>query len=179
MKRLYDYYREDIVKRMTEEFKYSNVHQVPKLIKISVNIGLGIAKENPAILKRAANDIYLITGQKPRICKAKKAISGFKLRQGDVVGLSLTLRSRKMYEFLEKLLNVGLPRVRDFRGVPVKSFDAQNNYCLAIKENIIFPEVTYERIEDIYGMQITFHIKAKTKNEAMSLLTNLGFPFRK
>ena len=179
MKRLQQLYNEEITKKMREEFKYSNIFETPKLIKISINVGLGRAKENPSIINKVANDLFLIAGQKPRICRSKKAISGFKLRQGDVIGLSLTLRRKKMYEFLEKLLKIGLPRVRDFRGVSLESFDAQNNYCLAIKEHIIFPEITYERIEDIYGLQATFHIKAKTKNEAISLLKHFGFPFKK
>ena len=178
MKTLKQTYNEEVVKSLITEFKYKNRYEVPKITKASINIGLGKAKEKPELINKAANDLYLITGQKARICKAKKAISGFKLRQGDIIGLNITIRGNRMYEFLQKLLNIALPRVRDFRGLSQGSFDKNNNYTMGIKEHIIFPEISYEKIEDIYGMQITVNIDAKTQKEAESLLKHLGFPFK-
>lgn len=179
MKRLKELYTTEIAPKIAKEFKLSNINMVPKIQKISVNIGVGRSKEHPEILTKVANDLYRITGQMPRITKSKKAISGFKLRTGDIVGINMTLRGNTMYDFLEKLLNVGLPRVRDFRGLSMESFDKNFNYTYAIKEHIIFPEITYERIEDIYGFQVSFHIKSNKKEEAIALLKELGFPFKK
>ncbi len=178
MKKLITIYKTEITDKLRKDYSYANNFQIPKVTKLSINVGLGKAKEKPDLIGRAMNDLYLITGQKPRICAAKKAISGFKLRQGDIIGVNLTLRNARMYEFLDKLLNVSLPRVRDFRGLSRDSFDKNNNYTLGIKEHIIFPEISYEKIEDIYGLQITINTNAKTREEALSLLTYLGFPFK-
>lgn len=179
MKRLKELYKTDITPNIIKKFNLSNVHMAPEMKKISINVGVGKSKERPELLSRVANDIYLITGQMPRITKSKKAISGFKLRSGDIVGVNVTLRGNSMFDFLEKLLNVGLPRVRDFRGLSTESFDKNFNYTYAVKEHIIFPEIKYERIEDIYGFQVSFNIKATNKEEAMELLKQLGFPFKK
>lgn len=178
MKTLKQYYNEDIKKDLMKELKIKNIHQVPEIKKITINVGIGKLKEKTGMTNIIANDLYLITGQKPIIKKSKKAISGFKLRIGDLVGLCINLRGKKMYEFLEKLLKVALPRVRDFRGLSKNSFDKNYNYTLGIKENIIFPEINYEKMENIYGMQITFNIKAKNKEESLTLMKKLGFPIK-
>lgn len=178
MKRLQELYKTEIVSKLKNELKYSNIFEVPKITKVSINIGVGKYKENPEKLNKIANDLYLITGQKPHACKSRKAISGFKLRAGEIVGLHVTLRGKKMYEFLEKLLQVALPRVRDFRGLPAKSFDQSSNYSMGIKEHVVFPEITYDKMEDIYGMQISVSILAKTQDDAKALLKELGFPIK-
>jgi large subunit ribosomal protein L5 len=178
MKRINQIYNQEIVPKMKQEFNYSNVLEVPKIKKISINVGIGKDKNNQAKIKKVANDLYKITGQKPRICKSKKAISGFKLVKGDIIGLSVTLRKKQMYEFLEKLLNVTLPRVRDFRGLDESSFDSNHNYTFGIKEHIIFPEISYDKIEEIYGMQISIATNAKSKKEAISLFKYLNFPLK-
>lgn len=178
MKRLKNYYNEEIISEMKKEFGYTNSFNVPKLTKISINVGISKERQNKDLINKVANDIYKITGQKPRICRAKKSISGFKLTQGDINGLNVTLRRNKMYEFLEKLLRVSLPRVRDFRGLSLKSFDKDNNYTVGIKEHIIFPEISYDKMENIYGMQITFCTTAKSAKEAISLFKHLGFPLK-
>jgi large subunit ribosomal protein L5 len=179
MKRLKELYTTKIIPKLVKEFNLTNINTAPKIQKISINVGVGKSKEHPEILARVSNDLYRITGQLPRLTKSKKAISGFKLRTGDIAGINMTLRGNAMYDFLEKLLNVGLPRVRDFRGLSMDSFDKNFNYTYAVKEHIIFPEITYERIEDIYGFQISFHIKSNKKEEAIALLKQLGFPFKK
>ncbi len=178
MKRLKEKYNTEIIKTMQKEFKHSNCFEVPKITKISINVGIAKDKFSNELLNRVANDLYKITGQKPKICRAKKSISGFKLTQGDVNGLNITLRGKRMYEFLEKFLNVSLPRVRDFRGLSKKCFDKNFNYTTGIKENIIFPEISYDKIENIYGMQITFCTNAKELNETISLFRHLGFPLK-
>lgn len=178
MKRLKDYYKETIVPEMKKEFGYTNDFTVPKLTKISVNVGISKERLSKELTNKIANDIFKITGQKAKICRAKKSISGFKLTKGDVNGLSVTLRRNKMYEFLEKFLKVSLPRVRDFRGLSNKSFDKDNNYTTGVKEHIIFPEISYDKIENIYGLQVTFCTNAKTRKEAIALFKHFGFPLK-
>ena len=171
-------YKSEVVPAMMKKFNYKSVMQVPKLDKIVINIGLGDTKENPKSLENAMNDLTQITGQRPMITKAKKSIAAFKLREGANVGCKVTLRSDKMYDFVYKLFNVALPRVRDFRGVSKNSFDGKGNYSLGIKEQLIFPEIEYDKIDKIRGMDIIFVTTAKTDEEARELLTLLGMPFR-
>ena len=176
--RLKEHYKKTVVPALTKEFGYSNVMAVPKLEKISVNIGLGEATQNPKLLDGAVSELGLVTGQRPVITKAKKSIATFKLRQGMPIGCMVTLRQDRMYEFLDRLLNVSLPRVRDFKGVPAKAFDGQGNYSLGIKEQLIFPEINYDKIDKIKGMNITIVTTAKTDEEGRALLRLLGMPFR-
>ncbi len=178
MSALKERYVNDVSKEMIEKFNYNNVYQVPRLEKVVVNMGVGEAKENPKLLDAAVKDLSTITGQKPIITKAKKSVASFKLREGMAIGCKVTLRGRRMYYFLEKLINVALPRVRDFRGVSSKSFDGRGNYTLGIKEQLIFPEVNYDDIEKIMGMDITIVTSASTDEEARELLRMLGMPFR-
>lgn len=178
MKRLKEKYNSEIIKSMRKEFNFSNNFEVPKITKVSINVGIRKDKLSKELLNKIANDLFKITGQKPHICKAKRSISGFKLIKGDINGLHITLRGNKMYQFLEKFLNVSLPRVRDFRGLSTDCFDKNMNYTAGIKENIIFPEISYDKIENIYGMQITFCTNAKNKREAISLFKHLGFPLK-
>ena len=178
MERLREQYKNEIVPAMMKKFNYKSVMQVPKLEKIVINIGLGDVKENPKSLDNAVAELTLITGQKPVITKAKKSIAAFKLREGANVGCKVTLRAGKMYDFADKLFNVALPRVRDFRGLPANSFDGRGNYSLGIKEQLIFPEIEYDKIDKIRGMDIIFVTTAKTDEEAKELLTLLGMPFR-
>ena len=178
MARLYDLYRQECVPAMMQEFRYKSPMQVPRLEKIVINMGLGEATQNIKILDAASAELMAITGQKPVITRAKKSIAAFKLREGMPIGCMVTLRRQKMYEFLDKLMNVALPRVRDFRGVSDKSFDGRGNYTLGIKEQIIFPEIDYDKIDKIKGMNITIVTTAKTDVEAKFLLSRLGMPFR-
>lgn len=178
MNRLKDDYQKNIIHKIKNEFGYSNILEVPKITKISINIGISQVKEKKEFVNKVANDMYKITGQKPKICRAKHSISGFKLTQGDINGLKVTLRKKRMYQFLEKFLRVALPRARDFRGLDTRSFDQNNNFTIGIKENVIFPEISYDKIEEIYGMQITFSTDAKSKKEVISLFKNLGFPLK-
>ncbi len=177
MARLKDYYKQEIVSRLTKDFSYKNVMEVPKITKIIVNMGLGEALSNIKILDSAAEEISLIAGQKPVITRARKSIANFKLREGNPIGCSVTLRREKMYEFLDRLVNVALPRVRDFRGISPKGFDGRGNYTFGIREQIIFPEISYDKIDKIKGMNITIVTTAKTDQEARSLLGYLGMPF--
>jgi large subunit ribosomal protein L5 len=177
MARLKDYYKKEIVPRLTKDFGYKNVMQVPKITKIVVNMGLGEALSNIKILDSASDEIALITGQRPVITKARKSVANFKLREGNPIGCSVTLRREKMYEFLDRLVNVALPRVRDFRGISPKGFDGRGNYTFGIKEQIIFPEISYDKIDKIKGMNISVVTTAKTDEEARSLLRYLGMPF--
>jgi len=177
MARLKDYYKKEIVPRLTKDFGYKNVMQVPKITKIVVNMGLGEALSNIKILDSASEEISLITGQQPVITKARKSVANFKLREGNPIGCAVTLRREKMYEFLDRLVNVALPRVRDFRGISPKGFDGRGNYTFGIKEHIIFPEISYDKIDKIKGMNITVVTTAKTDEEARSLLRYLGMPF--
>jgi large subunit ribosomal protein L5 len=177
--RLFEMYKQEIVPLLMKQFNYKNIMQVPKLHKITLNIGVGKATQDPKLLEDAVRDLELIAGQKPAIRKAKKAISNFKLRQGMAIGCMVTLRGARMYEFLDRLINIALPRVRDFRGVSDKSFDGRGNYTLGIKEHIIFPEINVDKVNRIYGMDITIVTTAKTDAEAYELLKAFGFPFRK
>lgn len=172
-------YRTDIVPSMVKRFGYGNRMQVPKLEKITLNIGVGKAKEEAASLGKAQEDIRVISGQQPIVTYAKKAISNFKIRQGDPVGCCVTLRRARMYEFLDRLISTAFPRVRDFSGLHDKSFDGRGNYSMGIKEQIIFPEIDYDKVDKIRGMNITITTTAKTDEEAYELLSLLGFPFKK
>lgn len=171
-------YNEKVVPKLMEQFKYENIHQVPKLVKVTVNRGLGEAAQNAKALESSLSEIALITGQKPVVTRARKAIAGFKIRQGMPVGIMVTLRSDRMYAFLNRLLNLALPRIRDFRGVSPKSFDGRGNYTLGIREQLIFPEVEYDRIDQIRGMDISIITTATTDEEGRALLKELGMPFR-
>lgn len=177
--RLLEMYRQEIVPQLMKKFNYKNIMEVPKLHKITVNIGVGKASQDPKLLEDAVRDLTMITGQKPSIRKAKKAISNFKLRKGMAIGCMVTLRRARMYEFFDRLINIALPRVRDFRGLSDKSFDGRGNYSLGIKEHIIFPEINVDKVNRVYGMDITIVTTAKTDAEAYDLLKSFGFPFRK
>lgn len=179
MARLKDIYKDKIVPKLMKENKYSSVMEVPKLTKITVNVGVGEAIANPKTLDSVADDLSRITGQKPIFTKARKSISNFKLREGMRIGCSVTLRRQRMYEFLDRLLNVAIPRIRDFRGISDKSFDGRGNFNLGIREQIIFPEIDYDKIDKIRGMNISITTTAKTDEEARQLLTELGMPFRR
>ena len=178
MARLKDYYRNKVVPALTKEFKYKNHMQVPKLEKIVVNMGVGEAIQNIKALESAVADLSMIVGQKPVITKAKKSIATFKLRQGMSIGCMVTLRGDRMYEFFDRLVNVTLPRVRDFRGISPKSFDGRGNFALGLKEQIIFPEIDYDKIDKIRGMNVVIATSAKTDEEARQLLRLMGLPFR-
>jgi large subunit ribosomal protein L5 len=176
--RLLARYRESVRAKLTEEFSYGNIHQVPALTKVVVNIGLGEATENAKLLERASEELGQIAGQRPVIRKAKKSVAAFKLREGQSIGCMVTLRGSRMWEFYDRLTNVALPRVRDFKGVSPKSFDGRGNYTLGIREQIIFPEVDYDKVEKITGMNVTVCTTAETDAEAKALLQHLGMPFR-
>ncbi|NES04514.1 MAG: 50S ribosomal protein L5 [Okeania sp. SIO2F4] len=176
--RLKKYYHEKIVPKLMEQFKYKNIHQVPKLVKITVNRGLGEASQNAKALDSSVKEMATITGQKPVVTRAKKAIAGFKIRQGMPVGVMVTLRSGRMYEFLDRLINLSLPRIRDFRGINPKSFDGRGNYSLGIKEQLIFPEIEYDSIDQIRGMDISIITTANSDEEGRALLKEMGMPFQ-
>jgi large subunit ribosomal protein L5 len=175
--RLREKYDQEIIPSLREKFGYKSVMEAPKLEKIVINMGVGDAKENSKHLDAAINDLTLISGQKPVVTKAKKAISNFKIRQGMPIGCKVTLRGTRMYEFMDKLINAALPRVRDFKGVSPKSFDGRGNYSLGVKEQLIFPEIEYDKVEKLRGMDIIFVTTAKTDEEAKELLNLLGMPF--
>lgn len=179
MSRLKDLYNDEIKAQMTEKFGYKNVMQVPKIEKIVINMGVGEAKENSKVLESAVKDLTAIAGQKPVITKAKKSVANFKLREGMPIGCKVTLRGDKMYEFADRLINLSLPRVRDFRGVSADSFDGRGNYALGIKEQIIFPEIEYDKVDKVRGMDIIFVTTAETDEEARELLRLFGMPFKK
>ena len=179
MNRLREKYEKEIVPSLKEKYNYTSVMQVPKLEKIVINIGVGDATQNSKLLEAAVAELEQITGSKPVITKAKKSIAGFKLREGQAIGCKVTLRGEKMWTFLEKLIRISLPRVRDFRGVSSKAFDGRGNYTLGIKEQIIFPEIEYDNIVKTRGMDIVFVTTAKTNEEAFDLLNGIGIPFRK
>ena len=176
--RMLETYRNDVVPKLSQEFGYDNVHRVPRMQKIVVNIGLGEAAANPKLLDAAAEELALITGQKPVIRRARKSVANFKLRQGQSIGCSVTLRGERMWEFFDRLVSVALPQVRDFKGVSPKGFDGRGNYTLGIREQIIFPEINYDKVERITGMNVTLCTTAHTDDEARSLLRHLGLPFR-
>ena len=177
--RLKTMYDEHVFGALKEKFNYSNVMEVPKLEKVTINMGLGEAKDNAKVMESAVEEIALISGQKPVITKAKKSIANFKVRQGMPVGAKVTLRGDNMYEFVDKLFNISLPRVRDFKGVSKNSFDGRGNYSMGIKEQLIFPEINYDKVDMIKGMNIVFTTTAKTNEEAQALLELLGMPFEK
>ncbi|MHB8580051.1 MAG: 50S ribosomal protein L5 [Ignavibacteriaceae bacterium] len=177
--RLADTYKKEVVPELMKKFNYKSIMQVPKLHKIVVNMGVGAAVADQKILEEAVKELETITGQKASIRKAKKSISNFKLREGVNIGAMVTLRKEKMYEFLDRLINIALPRVRDFRGLSDKSFDGRGNYTLGVKEQIIFPEINVDKITKVLGMDVTFVTTANTDNEAYELLQAFGFPFRK
>ena len=179
MPRLQTIYKEEIVPKLTTEFGYGNHMQVPKLSKIAVNMGLGEAVKNPKLIDSSVKDMTRLTGQKPIITRARRSIATFKLREGMPIGVAVTLRRSRMYEFLDRLINVALPRVRDFRGISPKGFDGRGNFSLGIKEQIIFPEIEYDQVEKINGLNITVVTTAATDDEARALLRHFGMPFRK
>lgn len=177
MNRMLEMYKNEIMPALKEKFGYKNVMQIPKLEKVVINMGVGEVKDNPKAMDAAVADLAAITGQKPIITKAKKSIAAFKLRAGMNIGCKVTLRGEKMYEFVDKLFNAALPRVRDFRGVPADSFDGRGNYSLGMKEQLIFPEIEYDKVDKVRGMNITFVTTAKTDEESKELLRLLGIPY--
>lgn len=179
MARLKETYAKSIRPQLMKEFGYSNPHEVPQLEKIVINVGMGEAIDNPKLLDGAVEELAAITGQRPAVTRARKSISNFKLREGMVIGAKVTLRGRRMYEFLDRLVNVAIPRIRDFRGVPTRSFDGRGNYTLGIKEQLIFPEVDYDKVDKVHGMDITIVTTADRDDEALALLSAFGMPFRR
>ena len=179
MARLRDKYLQEIQPKLHKEYKYSSMMQTPRLTKITVNMGVGEATQNPKSLEAAVADLTKISGQKPTVTRARKSISNFKLRQGNAIGCAVTLRRERMFEFLDRLVSIAMPRIRDFRGVNPKSFDGRGNYNLGLKEQLIFPEIDYDKIDKVRGMTISITTTAKTDDEARRLLTELGMPFRK
>jgi large subunit ribosomal protein L5 len=177
MARLKDRYLKDIAPALMKKFSYKSVMQIPKLDKVIVNVGCGEARDNPKIMEAVMGDLAKITGQKPIICKAKKSVANFKLREGMPVGAKVTLRGERMYEFVDRLFSVALPRVRDFRGINADSFDGRGNYALGLKEQLIFPEIEYDKIDAVRGMDVAFVTTARTDEEARELLAALGAPF--
>ncbi len=171
-------YKDTVVPKLMDQFKYTNIHQVPKVLKVTVNRGLGEASQNAKALESSLNELALVTGQRPVVTRAKKAIAGFKIRQGMPVGVMVTLRSDRMYAFLNRLINLALPRIRDFRGISPKSFDGRGNYTLGLREQLIFPEIEYDGIDQIRGMDITIVTTANSDEEGRALLKALGMPFR-
>ena len=178
MARLKEKYVNEVVNKLKEKFSYKNIMQVPKLEKVVINVGLGEAIQNAKAIDAAVGDLTAIVGQKPVITKAKKSIAGFKLRAGMPIGVKVTLRGERMYEFADKLFNISLPRVRDFRGVSGKAFDGRGNYTLGVREQLIFPEIEYDKIDKVRGMDIVFVTSAKTDEESKELLAQLGMPFK-
>ena len=177
--RLLTTYRDTIVAQLKKEFDYANVMEVPRIAKVIVNVGIGEAKDNDKALDAAVGDVLTITGQKPALIKARKSVAAFKLREGQVVGIKTTLRGRRMWYFLDKLVNVALPRIRDFRGVNAEGFDGRGNYSLGLREQVVFPEIDYDKIDKLRGLEVSIVTTARTDDEARSLLTRLGMPFKK
>jgi len=177
--RLKDFYRDDVIKQLTKQFGYKSVMEVPRVTKITLNMGVGDALTDKKVLERAVSDMEKISGQKAVVTKAKKSIAGFKLREGWPVGCKVTLRADRMYDFLDRLITISIPRTRDFRGLNPKSFDKQGNYSMGVKEQIIFPEIEYDKIDKLRGMDITITTTAKTAEESHALLSAFKFPFRK
>ena len=177
MARLKDTYLNEVAPALMKKFGYKSVMQIPKLEKVVINVGCGEARDNPKIIEAITNDLSIITGQKPIVCKAKKSVANFKLREGMPIGVKVTLRGEKMYEFVDRLFNVAFPRVRDFRGINANSFDGRGNYTTGIKEQLIFPEIEYDKIDAVRGMDISFITTAKTDEESRELLSLLGAPF--
>ena len=179
MARLKDFYKSEVAPALMKKFGYKSVMQIPKLDKIVVNVGCGDARDNPKIIESVTNDLMAITGQRPIVCKAKKSVANFKLREGMNNGVKVTLRGDRMYEFLDRLFNVALPRVRDFRGISQNSFDGRGNYSMGLKEQLIFPEIEYDKIDAVRGMDICFVTTANTDEEGRELLTLMGAPFER
>lgn len=179
MARLKDKYTNEVIPALMAKYSYKNIMQVPKIEKVVINMGLGEARENPKAIEAASNDLSLITGQKPLVTRAKKSIANFKIRSGMPIGIKVTLRGERMYEFIDKLFNVALPRVRDFRGLPSKSFDGRGNYSFGVREQLIFPEIEYDKVDKVRGMDIIFVTTAKNDEEAKTLLELMGLPFAK
>lgn len=179
MSRLKEIYNNEVMSAMTQKFNYKNQLEVPKIEKIVINMGVGEAKDNAKVLENAISDMQIISGQKPVITKAKKSVAAFKLREGMPIGCKVTLRGKKMYEFLDRLVNLALPRVRDFRGINANAFDGRGNYALGIKEQLIFPEIEYDKIDKVRGMDVIIVTTANTDEEARELLTQFGMPFQK
>ena len=179
MSRLKEYYRETVVKQLQEQFGYKSVMEVPRITKITLNMGVGEALTDKKVLENAVADMEKISGQKPVTTKARKSVAGFKVREGWPIGCKVTLRSDRMYDFLDRLITISIPRIRDFRGLNPKSFDGQGNYSMGIKEQIIFPEIDYDKIDKLRGMDITITTSAKTAEESRALLSAFKFPFRK
>jgi large subunit ribosomal protein L5 len=179
MARLREYYKNEALPALTKRFQYKNIMAVPRLAKINVNMGLGEAIANAKILDVASDEVAAITGQRPVVTKAKKSIAAFKLRQGMPIGVTVTLRGDRMYEFFDRLVNIALPRVRDFRGVPTRSFDGRGNFTLGLRDQLIFPEIDYGKVDKTRGMNITIVTTAKTDDEALELLKAMGMPFEK
>lgn len=179
MSRLKEFYKQDVAPALMKKFSYKSVMQIPKLDKVVINVGAGEAKDNAKVIDNIVNDLSAITGQRPQLCKAKKSVANFKLRQGMVIGVKVTLRGERMNEFVDRLFNVALPRVRDFRGINANSFDGKGNYNMGIKEQLIFPEIEFDKVDKVRGMDICFVTTANTDEEARELLTLLGAPFAK
>ena len=179
MARLKDYYKQDVAPALMKKFSYKSVMQIPKLDKIVINVGAGEAKDNAKVIDSISGDLATITGQKPIVCRAKKSVANFKLREGMPIGVKVTLRGEKMWEFMDRLFNVALPRVRDFRGINPNSFDGRGNYSLGIKEQLIFPEIEYDKIDKVRGMDVCFVTTANTDEEGRELLKLMGAPFEK
>ena len=179
MSRFSQMYKNDVAPALMKKFEYKSVMQIPKLDKVVINVGAGEAKDNSKVIDAIANDLGIITGQKPVVCRAKKSVANFKLREGMPIGVKVTLRGEKMYEFVDRLFSLALPRVRDFRGINPNSFDGRGNYSMGVKEQLIFPEIEYDKIDKVRGMDITFITTAKTDEEAKELLTLMGAPFAK
>ncbi|MGI6623189.1 MAG: 50S ribosomal protein L5 [Clostridiaceae bacterium] len=179
MPRLLDKYKNEVVQALQDKFNYSTPMQIPKLVKVVLNMGVGDVKDNPKAIETASNEMAIISGQKAVVTKAKKSVAAFKLREGMNVGCKTTLRGNKMYEFVDKLFNVALPRVRDFRGINPNSFDGRGNFTMGVKEQLIFPEIEYDKVDKVRGMDITFVTTAQTDEEAKELLSLLGMPFAK
>jgi large subunit ribosomal protein L5 len=177
--RLKTYYEENAVPALVKEFGYKNTMEVPRLVKVTLNMGLGEAIQNPKLIETAVFEITTIAGQKPVVTKARKSIASFKLREGQSIGAMVTLRRERMYEFLDRLISVAIPRIRDFRGISPKAFDGRGNYSLGIKEQIVFTEINYDKVDKIKGMNVTIVTTAKTDEEGRALLKNMGMPFRK
>ena len=179
MSRFSEMYKNDVAPALMKKFEYKSVMQIPKIDKVVINVGAGEAKDNSKVIDAIANDLGIITGQKPVVCRAKKSVANFKLREGMPIGVKVTLRGEKMYEFIDRLFSLALPRVRDFRGINPNSFDGRGNYSMGVKEQLIFPEIEYDKIDKVRGMDITFITTAKTDEEARELLTLMGAPFAK
>lgn len=177
--RLKDHYHKDVTEALQAEFKYSSSMEIPRVEKITINMGLGDALNDKKVIEHAVSDLTKITGQKPIVTKARKSIAGFKIREGYPIGCKVTLRKERMYEFLDRLVSIAIPRIRDFRGLNPNSFDGHGNYSLGIKEQIIFPEIDYDKIDSLRGMDVTITTSAKTDDEARHLLRSFNFPFRK